>query len=103
MTKQEAVDAICKAGIPAGPCNSAEEIIQDPHVASRRMLIEVPRDDGVNEPMLVAGMPVKMSRVVDGGESKQPLLGQHTDEVLREVLNLEGDEIASLRGSTVIA
>jgi len=101
-TKQEAVDLVCKAGIPAGACNTADDIVSDPHVAARGMLLEVPRDDGVDAPMLVAGMPVKMSRVTEGGETKQPLLGQHTDDVLREVLGADGGDLAAWRESGVI-
>lgn len=102
MTKQEAVDLVCKAGIPAGACNTADDIVTDPHVAARGMLVEVPRDDGADAPMLVAGMPVKMSRVTEGGETKQPLLGQHTDDVLREMLGVDVGDLAAWRESGVI-
>jgi len=47
-------------------------------------------------------MPVKMSRVTEGGETKQPLLGQHTDDVLREVLGANGTDLATWRESGVI-
>ncbi len=95
-TKLEAAAALCAAGIVAGPSNRAEDIVRDPHVALRDMLIEVPRPDG-ERPYLVVGNPVKMSRLAEGPVGATPRLGEHTDEVLRGVLSLGDDELAALR------
>jgi formyl-CoA transferase len=95
-TKLEAAAALCEAGIVAGPSNRAEDIIADPHVALRDMLVEVPRPDA-EEPYLVVGNPVKMTRLAEGPVGPAPRLGQHTDELLRELLSLSDDEIAALR------
>ena len=43
-----------------GPCFSDEQIVHDPHVAARHMLVEMPRTDGVDQPILVPGNPIKM-------------------------------------------
>jgi len=100
-TKLEAAAALCEAGIVAGPSNRAEDIVADPHVALRDMLIEVPRPDG-EDPYLVVGNPVKMTRLAEGPVGPVPRLGQHTDEVLRAVLSLSDDEIAALRSKGAI-
>ena len=59
-----------RAGIPSGPVFSPPEVIADPHVAAHHMLVEMPRPDGVDEPVLVPGNPVKMSRVAEGPETR---------------------------------
>jgi crotonobetainyl-CoA:carnitine CoA-transferase CaiB-like acyl-CoA transferase len=100
-TKLEAAAALCAAGIVAGPSNRAEDIVGDPHVAVRDMLIEVPRPDA-ERPYLVVGNPVKMTRLAEGPVAPPPRLGQHTDEVLRSVLSLGDDEIAALRAQGAI-
>jgi formyl-CoA transferase len=100
-TKLEAAAALCAAGIVAGPSNRAEDIVRDPHVALRDMLIEVPRPDS-ERPYLVVGNPVKMSRLAEGPVGATPRLGEHTDAVLRGVLSLGDDELAALRAVGVI-
>ena len=42
MTKVEAADALGAAGVAAGPCLTADEVVADPHVAARDMLVEMP-------------------------------------------------------------
>jgi formyl-CoA transferase len=63
----------------------------------------VPRTDGVDEPILVPGNPVKMSRVAEGPETRVPWLGEHTDAVLAAELGLGPDQLAKLRAGGVIA
>ena len=71
------------AGIAAGPCFRDDEVVADAHVAARNMLVEMPRTDGVDEPVLVPGNPVKLTNVAEGPETRMPWLGEHTDAVLR--------------------
>ncbi len=78
-------------------------MIADPHVAARHMLVEMPRTDGVAEPVLVPGNPVKLSKVAEGPETRVPWVGEHTDEVLRAELGLDDAELAKLRDADVIA
>jgi len=67
------------------------------------MLVEVPRTDGVDDPVLVPGNPVKLSEVPEAEEDRVPWLGEHTDEVLSGELGLSADELADLRERGVIA
>jgi formyl-CoA transferase len=101
-TRTEAADELGKAGLAAGPCLTPPEVIGDPHLAARRMLVEVPRTDDVAEPVLVPGNPVKMSAVADGPETRVPWLGEHTDEVLGAELGLDAGRLAALRASGAI-
>jgi crotonobetainyl-CoA:carnitine CoA-transferase CaiB-like acyl-CoA transferase len=98
----EASGALAEAGITSAPCNGAEQVVADPHIAARRMLVEVPRTDGVEEPVLIAGNPVKMSRVPEEPEARHPHLGEHTEDLLREVLGLDAEVIAELTRDGVI-
>jgi formyl-CoA transferase len=102
MSKVEACEALGAAGIAAGPCFSDEEVVHDAHVANRNMLVAMPRADGVDQPVLVPGNPVKLSRMQEGPETRVPWLGEHTDEVLGEELDLPAAEIAALRADGVI-
>jgi formyl-CoA transferase len=103
MTRLEVCDALGRAGIPAGPCYTPPEVIADDHVAHHHMLVEVPRVDGVEKPVLVPGNPVKMSRVAEGPETRVPWVGEHTDQVLVDELGLDGGVLASLRADGVIS
>jgi formyl-CoA transferase len=101
-TKVEACEALGAAGIAAGPCYADEEVVGDAHVAARSMLVEVPRTDGVDQPVLVPGNPVKLSKVQEGPEKRVPWLGEHTDDVLRDELGMSDDDLAALRDDQVI-
>jgi formyl-CoA transferase len=102
-TRLEACAAMSAAGIAAGPCATDEEVVHDEHVAVRNMLVEVPRTDGVPQPVLVPGNPVKLTNVAEGPETRVPWLGEHTDAVLSEELGLTADELARLRADGTIA
>ena len=94
-TKLEASRLLAEQGIPAGPSNAAGDLYEDPHVAARDMLIEVPRPDA-ERPMLLAGNPVKLSGSPEGPVSRFPSLGEHTETVLRETLDLADADLAAL-------
>ena len=87
-TKLEAAQELTAAGIVAGPSNRAPDVIADPHLAARHMIVEMPRTDGVDEPVLVPGNPVKLSKVTEGPETRVPWVGEHTAEVLEAELGL---------------
>jgi formyl-CoA transferase len=103
LTKVAACEALGAAGIAAGPCFADEEVIADAHVAARTMLVEIPRTDGVEQPVLVPGNPVKMSAVAEHAEHRPPWLGEHTAAVLSAELGLAPGEIEELRTDGVIA
>ena len=100
-SKLEAAAALCELGIAAGPSNTAPDLASDPHVEARNMLIEVPRPDA-ERPLLVVGNPVKLSAVAEGPVRPFPRLGEHTDEVLRETLDLDEAELSELRERGVV-
>lgn len=101
-SKVQACQAFAAAGVAAGPCLAAEDVVTDRHVAARRMLVELPRTDGVRQPVLVPGNPVKLSAVADGPDTRVPWLGEHTDQLLRTELGLTPKEIKTLRADGVL-
>ncbi len=100
--KLEAAVALSSRGIAAGPCNSAEDLLEDPHVEAHQMLLRVPRPDA-DEPLLVVGNPIKLSDCPETAPTRWPTLGEHTDEVLRAELALSDQELADLRQRGVTA
>ncbi len=101
MTNTEAVEALAADGIAAGESYTSADIVADPHVAARHMLVEMDDPHG-GDPVLIPGNPVKLSRMTEGPETRVPWLGEHTDEVIGTELGLDLDAIADLRARGVI-
>ena len=101
-TKLEAARELTAAGIAAGPSFRAPDVIADPHVAARNMLVEMPRTDGVEEPVLIPGNPVKLSKMAEGPETRVPWVGEHTSALLGEELGLDEATIDSLRTRGIV-
>jgi crotonobetainyl-CoA:carnitine CoA-transferase CaiB-like acyl-CoA transferase len=98
----EVCKALSEAGIAAGPCARAEELVADPHVDARHMLVGIERTDGIDQPVLVPGNPALIVDRIEGGDRRIPWLGEHTDEVLRNELGLTDAAIENLRSSSVV-
>jgi formyl-CoA transferase len=60
------------------------------------------RTDGVADPILIPGNPVKMSKVQEGPETRVPWVGEHTDEVVHAELGLDDARLADLRAQGII-
>jgi crotonobetainyl-CoA:carnitine CoA-transferase CaiB-like acyl-CoA transferase len=65
--------------------------------------VEHSRVDGVDEPILVPGMPIKLSGVAEGPDRRVPWLGEHTAEVLHDLLGLTDDELDALVADGVVS
>ena len=99
-TVAEALDLLDKARVPASPVYSPQQALDDPHVQAMKFLQPVSYP-GLPEPALVATTPVKLSETPGVIETRAPLLGEHTDEILGE-LGYDAAAIAALRQSGVI-
>jgi crotonobetainyl-CoA:carnitine CoA-transferase CaiB-like acyl-CoA transferase len=102
MTRMEAVAKLSAAGIASAPVQTAPEVVSDPHLAARNMLVEMERSDGVERPVLIPGNPVKLSKVAEGPESRIPWVGEHTRAVLTEELGLDDAAIDALVADGVV-
>lgn len=95
----EVLDAMDEAGVPAGRIYSVEDIATDPHYQARDMLQEVLLDDG--DSLLIPGVVPKLSSTPGKHRRNAPVLGQDTDEVLREI-GLTSEQIQSLRDKGIV-
>jgi formyl-CoA transferase len=101
-TKFEAARILTAAGIAASPCLVAREVVVDPHLMDRNMIVEMERPDGLEPPVLIPGNPVKMSKVADGPEARVPWLGEHTRAILHAELGIDDAELDRLTADGVI-
>lgn len=92
--------ALEAAGIPSGPINTYPEVFADPQVVHRRMTLEA--EHGQAGKVTFCASPIRFTDIAPRAPMAPPVLGQHTDEVLRELLDLDDAEIAQLRADAVI-
>lgn len=88
------------AEIPCGPVNTIDKAFADPQISARGMLTEVAHP--TIGPLKMAGSPLKMQNAGPQPLRPPPLLGQHTDEVLRDVLGIGAEDIEALRASQAV-
>ena len=98
--KADWLSALEVAKVPCGAINNLAEVFADPHVRSRDMVTTWDHPTGgsvelVSSPIKLSGTPVRR-------DLPPPLLGQHTDEVLREVLQMSEADLAQLRNNHII-
>lgn len=97
---RELLQALERAGIPSGPINRYPEVFADPQVQHRGIAQRVPHPTA-GEVTLCAS-PVRFVGDEPPLPTAPPTIGQHTDEILREVLGLDDVAIASLRDRRVV-
>ncbi len=77
------VQALEAAGVPVGPIHDYRQVFEDPHTLAREMMVEV--EHPVEGTIRALGIPVKLSDTPGAVRWPAPLLGEHTEEILREV------------------
>jgi crotonobetainyl-CoA:carnitine CoA-transferase CaiB-like acyl-CoA transferase len=102
-TMVEACKELTAAGVAAGPCFHSSDVVTDPHLEQRNMIVRMDRVDGVDEPVLTPGNPVKLSKVPESPETRVPWVGEHTRDVLRAELDLDDAALDRLIDNGVIA
>ena len=88
------------AGVPAAPVNNVDAAFAEPPVAEREMIVEYdhPQVGKVRLP----GNPIKMDGMGETISIPAPMLGEHTDAILKSLLHLSAQEIAALRASGAV-
>lgn len=99
-TTAEWQDIFDANGVPNGPINSIDKVMEDEQVKAREMIVEV--EHPVAGKLKMPGVPVKLSDTPGSVRTPAPLLGQHSREILKEVLNMDDTEIDKLIEEQVI-
>ena len=88
------------AGVPAAPVNNVDAAFAEPPVVEREMIVEYdhPQVGKVRLP----GNPIKMDGMGETISNPAPMLGEHTDAILKSLLHLSAQEIAALRASGAV-
>jgi crotonobetainyl-CoA:carnitine CoA-transferase CaiB-like acyl-CoA transferase len=98
--KQWWSDALEEVGVPCGAINDLAQVFADPQVRHRGMKVELPHPTAGTVPL--SGSPMRLSETPVQYRSAPPTLGQHTDEVLREVLGMNTAAVQTLRDQGVL-
>ncbi|MGI6746825.1 MAG: CaiB/BaiF CoA transferase family protein [Anaerovoracaceae bacterium] len=97
---EELVEMLDKAKIPVGPILDIDDLVEDPHLKSRGMLINIPHP--VFGDIIYPGNPLKFSLTSEMRKDSAALLGEHTDEILEKVLYKNKEEIEELHKQEVL-
>ena len=89
-----------KVGVPCGPINNLEQVFDDPHVRAREVRREVEHPEGGAIPTVAN--PIRLSESPIEYDRSPPALGQHTDDVLADMLGLDTAAIGRLRDAGII-
>ena len=100
-SRDEWVTALAAAGIPVAPVNTLDEAVQDPQVRSRRMIVDVEHPEGGSYE--ATGNPFKLSASGEERFTPPPTLGQHTAEVLQDILGYDSERIDALYADGSVA
>ncbi|XLZ72687.1 CaiB/BaiF CoA-transferase family protein [Massilia sp. SR12] len=100
QTRDWWIERLEAVGVPCGPINDLHDVFQNPQVQARGLVMEAPHPTAgkvklVRSPMRLSASPAET-------QVAPPLLGQHTEEVLREVLGHSDADIAALRSKNIL-
>jgi formyl-CoA transferase len=98
-SKREVMRVLAGAGVPCGACQDTGEILADPHLRAREMIVDV--EYPARGTFQTAGCPVKLSDS-PVAVHRPPLLGEHTDAVLGELCGIDRTRLAQLRAAGVV-
>lgn len=97
-------DEVCRrcdaVGVPAGPILQVDEVLANAHVAARGMVVEYPHPQVGSFRGL--RIPLRFNGLDDPETTRPPLLGEHTDQVLSDMLAMDPAQIAALRAEGAI-
>jgi len=99
-TTAEWIEMLEAANVPCGPINRIDQVFADPQAEARGLRISLEHATG---PLDLVASPLRLAKTPPEYCNAPPLLGQHTDQVLKESLNLSDSELSRLRGAEIIA
>jgi len=96
----EWIELLEGAGIPCGPINTVDRVLKDPQIQAREMIVEI--EHPVAGHLKMPGLPIKLSATPGAVEKPAPLLGQHTEIILQELLGMNAAQVADLKARRVL-
>ena len=96
------LEGLVKVNVSSGPINTLEQVFNDPQVKARGMELEMAHPAMGKNPARLIASPIKMSETEPDYRHAPPTLGQHTEEVLNELLDLDAEAVAGLRERGVV-
>ena len=99
-TTDDWIDTLGKIGVPCGPINAMDKVVSHPQVQAREMITQVAHH--ITGAVEVPGVPIKLSETPGNVDAPAPSLGEHTTEILRDILKMSPDEVANLKQDGVI-
>jgi len=100
MATDNLLELLSSHGVPAGRVYTAADSLQDPHYLARNMVIQATNRAGVTMPM--TGIVPKFSRTPGGISDVGPRLGEHTEDILRQLGGVDDTEWAALQSSGIV-
>jgi crotonobetainyl-CoA:carnitine CoA-transferase CaiB-like acyl-CoA transferase len=101
-TRAEWLEGLEAIDVPAGPVNNIEQVFSDPQIIQRGMKLEMPLADSEGGSIDLISNPINLSGTPVSYRYPPPTIGEHTEELLRELLDLEPSEIDGLRERGVV-
>lgn len=99
-TTAQWIEQLETAGVPCGPINDLQQVFADPQVRARGLRLDLPNALGSSTPQVAS--PLRLSATPVAYCSAPPLLGQHTEALLRRLLDMSEGQVAELREAGVI-
>ena len=99
-TTDEWVEALEAIGVPCGPVNTVDKVANDPQVLARDMIAEV--EHNTTGTVQIPGIPIKLSETPGQIDAPAPNLGEHTSEVLIDLLGLGAEEVNQLKQNGIV-
>ena len=100
LTTRQVLDLMDKFGVPAGLIYRAPDMLEDPHFQARDAIVSVPHPDFGE--LRMQNVAPKLSETPGSIRSPSPALGQHNDEIYRELLGLSAERYSELKAAKVI-
>jgi len=100
-TSADWIAGLSKRAVPCGPVNAIDQVFADPQVQARGMVVEIPHT-ATGKPERYIASPIKLSETPVEYRRGAPMVGEHTAEVLGELLGLDGAAVAALRGRGIV-